>query len=872
MSINGKYNPKEIEDDIYNKWIEKKYFKAKVNKEKEPFTIVMPPPNITGQLHMGHALDNTLQDIFVRYNRMIGKEALWLPGTDHASIATETKVVEKITKEGKTKEGLGREKFLEETWVWKEKYGGKIIEQLKKLGSSCDWSRERFTMDEGLSKAVEYVFVKLYHKGLIYRGERIVNWCPVCSTSISDNEVEYQEQESFFWHIKYKLEDSDEYIVIATTRPETMLGDTAIAVHPEDERYTKFVGKNVILPIANKKIPIIADSYVEKDFGTGALKITPAHDPNDYELGLRHKLESINVMNENATIREGFGKYSGMTRENAREEIVNDLKISGDLIKVEPHTHNVGSCYRCHATVEPYASKQWFVRMEELAKPAILAVKNGEINFIPKRFEKTYFNWMENIRDWCISRQLWWGHRIPAYHCESCGNIDVSEQTITSCSKCNSNKINRDEDTLDTWFSSALWPFSTLGWPEKTEDFEYFYPTTMLVTGYDIITFWVSKMIFSGIEHTGEAPFKDVYIHGLVRDSKGRKMSKSLGNGVDPLEVIDEYGADALRFSLVQNISAGNDMRYIPSKVEAGGNFANKIWNAAKFALSYIDKEEKTDIIDKELLTEDKWILTKLGNVILEVTNSIDNYEIGVAIQLIYDFIWSDICDTYIEMIKPRLYSKDKGYNVAVSVLNYILINALKLLHPYMPFVTEKVFLELKHDEESIMVSQWPVKKYNFEKEEKIINECIEGIKQLRNIRAEANVPTSKKAKGIIVSEKHINELELSKEMLLKMGYFEKLSFKEEINNNEVNKMTAIYLQNMDIYIDMSSIIDEEAEKEKLLEEKANANKELKRAEGMLSNERFISKAPETLVNAEKEKVKKYSELILKIEESLNKY
>ena len=586
MNMNSRYNPHDIEDRIYNNWTEKGYFKASINKEKEPFTIVIPPPNVTGQLHMGHALDETIQDIFVRYNRMLGKETLWLPGTDHASIATENKVVEKIKAEGKTKEELGRDGFLEEAWAWKEKYGGRIIEQLKKLGSSCDWSRERFTMDEGLTKAVEHVFIKLYEKGLIYRGERIVNWCPKCKTSISDNEVEYEEQDSFFWHIRYQIEGTDKYIEIATTRPETLLGDTAVAVHPEDERYKQLVGKNVILPIVNRPIPIVADEYVEMDFGTGVVKITPAHDPNDFEVGLRHNLPVINVMNEDATIVDGYGRYSGMSREDARVAVVEDLEKLGNLIKVEPYKHNVGSCYRCNSTVEPYASKQWFVSMKQLAEPAIEAVKNGEVRFVPERFEKIYFNWMENIKDWCISRQLWWGHRIPAYHCSECKHVEVSANKVEVCPKCNSTHVHQDEDTLDTWFSSALWPFSTLGWPEKTEDFEYFYPTTMLVTGYDIITFWVSKMIFSAIEHTGKVPFKDVYIHGLVRDSQGRKMSKSLGNGVDPIEVIDEYGTDALRFSLTQNISAGNDIRYMKEKVEAGANFANKIWNAARFALS----------------------------------------------------------------------------------------------------------------------------------------------------------------------------------------------------------------------------------------------------------------------------------------------
>ncbi len=875
MNMNSRYNPKDIEDKIYNNWMEKEYFKANVNKEKEPFTIVIPPPNVTGQLHMGHALDETIQDIFVRYNRMLGKETLWLPGTDHASIATENKVVEKLRKEGITKEQLGRDGFLREAWKWKEKYGGRILEQLKKLGSSCDWSRERFTMDEGLTEAVEHVFIKLYEKGLIYRGEKIVNWCPKCKTSISDNEVEYEEKDSFFWHIRYQIEGTNDYIEIATTRPETLLGDTAVAVHPDDERYKELVGKNVILPIVNRLIPIVADEYVEMDFGTGVVKITPAHDPNDFEVGLRHNLPVINVMNEDATIVEGYGRYSGMSREDARKAIVEDLEKSGNLIKVEPYRHNVGSCYRCKSIVEPYASKQWFVKMKELAKPAIEAVRNGEVRFIPERFEKIYFNWMENIKDWCISRQLWWGHRIPAYHCEDCKHIEVSNKKVEICPQCGSKNLHQDEDTLDTWFSSALWPFSTLGWPHKTEDFEYFYPTTLLVTGYDIITFWVSKMIFSGIEHTGKVPFKDVYIHGLVRDSQGRKMSKSLGNGVDPLEVIDKYGTDALRFSLTQNISAGNDIRYMPEKVEAGANFANKIWNAARFSLSYIEKQENVDINIDNLLPEDKRILTKLNLVIKEVTDNITNYEIGVALQTIYDFMWADICDVYIEMCKPRLYDENKkGYKEAVCVLNYLLINTLKLLHPYMPFITEEIYMNLMHDDESIMIAKWPEvnPKFNFIEDKKLVDEELECIRQIRNIRSESNIPNSKKTKAVIISKSYSNKINESKDMIMKMAYLESLDVVEKFDIESLSNMTVVHTQNIDMYLDMTSVIDKDKEKTKLLEDKEKAEKELERANKMLSNDSFVAKAPEKLILAEKEKVKKYTEILEKIEESLAKF
>lgn len=881
MGLNSRYNPHDIEDKIYRNWMEKEYFKANVNENKEPFTIVIPPPNVTGQLHMGHALDNTIQDIFIRYARMNGKEALWLPGTDHASIATESKVVEKLAKEGMTKDMLGREKFLENAWEWKEKYGGRIIEQLKKLGCSCDWSRERFTMDEGITRAVEYVFVKLYEKGLIYKGERIVNWCPSCKTSISDAEVEYEEKASSFWHIRYKVEDSDEYITIATTRPETLLGDTAVAVHPEDERYSHLVGKNVILPLVNRKIPVIADDYVEKDFGTGALKITPAHDPNDYEVGKRHNLPVINIMNEDATIAKDCLRYSGMDRDKAREEIVKDLEKEGYLVKIEPHIHNAGTCYRCKSLIEPYASKQWFVKMEELAAPAIKAVKDGDTNFIPERFEKIYFNWMENIRDWCISRQLWWGHRIPAYYCEDCDEITVGMGEITHCKHCNSTKIYRDEDVLDTWFSSALWPFATLGWPDKTEDMKYFYPTNLLVTGYDIITFWVSKMIFSAIEHTGEVPFKDIYIHGLVRDSQGRKMSKSLGNGIDPLEVMEEYGTDALRFSLIQNIAPGNDIRYIPEKVEAGRNFANKIWNAARFSLTYISKVEEKDrqtIIDIEphkdtLMPEDKWIITKMGRVIDSVKNNFGNFEIGIALSEIYNFAWQDFCDQYIEMIKPRLYDETKeSYISAVATLNYVLKGILKLLHPYMPFISEEIYMQLVHNDESIMIADYPNSEYIFEDETRVVDEIIEIIRQIRNVRAESNIPNSKRTNAVSITKTNKELLEQDIDMIKKMAYIDTLEVYNTIaESKDVTDMLAIHTENVDMYIDMSSVVNKDEEIKKIESEIKKVEGELLRAKKMLENETFVAKAPAKLIDAEKDKIKKYTLLLTKLQESLEK-
>ncbi len=864
MNLGTRYNPGEIEERIYANWENKGYFKPQIDKEQKPYTIVIPPPNVTGQLHMGHALDNTIQDVLIRYNRMKGVPTLWVPGTDHASIATEVKVVEKLAKEGKTKEELGREGFLKEAWAWKDLYGGRITTQLRKLGASCDWSRERFTMDEGLSHAVEYVFVKLYEKGLIYQGKRIVNWCTCCKTSISDNEVEYESDKSHLWHIRYQVEGTNEYVVVATTRPETMLGDTAVAVHPEDERYVNIVGKNVILPIINKAIPVVADTYVEKDFGTGAVKITPAHDPNDYELGLRHNLEVISVINEDGTIAEGYGEYTGMTREEARIAIVKELEAIGALVKTEDYEHNVGKCYRCKTIVEPYASKQWFVKMEELARPAIEAVKNKETRFIPERFEKIYMNWMENIRDWCISRQLWWGHRIPAYYCEKCGKTIVQMGHPVECS-CGG-KLVQDEDCLDTWFSSALWPFSTLGWPDKTEDLEYFYPTTTLVTGYDIITFWVSKMIFSAIEHTGTVPFKDVFIHGLVRDAQGRKMSKSLGNGIDPLEVMKEYGTDALRFSLIQNIAPGNDIRYIPEKVEAGRNFANKLWNASRFSLIYIEKNPKVEIDETKLYPEDKWILSKLSHIITNVRDNIEKYEIGVALNTIYDFAWSDFCDLYIEMVKPRLYNETSGgYEAAVATLKYVLVNILKLLHPYMPYITEEIYSNLETGDEALIIARYPDAKYNFEQDEKFEQELIDVIREARNIRANAGLTNSKKINMTICSENYSENIEKSVEMLKKLLSIEELSIAKTAGLEGEH----IHTQNIDVVLDLSVGVNKEEQIAKVQAEIAKAQGELKRAQGMLANEKFVSKAPVALIEAEKEKVKKYTELIAKLEDSI---
>ena len=860
---------KKRENEIYKNWEENGYFKPVIDKDKKPFVISMPPPNVTAKLHIGHALDDTIQDILIRYHRMLGDPTLYVPGTDHASIATEVKVVEKLKKEGKSKESLGREKFLEEAWKWKEEYGGKIVEQQRKLGLSCDWQRARFTMDEGCSKAVLEVFERLYNEGIIYKGERLVNWCPECKTPISDIEVEYEEQKSNLWHIRYKIENSDDYVVVATTRPETMLGDTAVAVNPNDERYKDIVGKRVFLPIVNKYIPVVADRYVDMEFGTGVVKITPAHDPNDFKVGKRHDLEIINILNEDGTLNEKAGKYEGMTTLEAREEIVKELKDIGALVKIEPHVHNVGSCYRCHHTIEPYISNQWFVKMEELAKPAIEAVKNGDIKFIPKRFEKIYLNWMENIEDWCISRQLWWGHRIPAYYCKECGKITVSKEHITIC-ECGGEVV-QDEDTLDTWFSSALWPFSILGWPDNTEDYSYFYPNSVLVTGYDIITFWVSKMIFSGLHYTNKIPFENVYIHGLVRDSQGRKMSKSLGNGVDPIEVIENYGTDALRFSLTQNISAGNDMRYMPEKLETARNFANKLWNAAKFVNMYIDDIVVENV--ENFLPADKWILTKLSKLEKEVKDNLDKYELGVPLQKLYDFIWSDFCDWYIEIVKTRLYDKETNpfsYSVAVWTLNHVLVQVIKMLHPYMPFITEEIYQNLHTDKNSIMKDMYPCDNYNFEKETEIIELFLNMIRNIRNERLNSGINGSKKvnAQVYLKNENDKKLFKLCEDYIKRLGYIENIEYidtEEKANNN----YTSITLPRISIYLDLLGAVDLDKENERLNNEKEKVLKELNRAKSMLSNEKFVSKAPANLVEQEKMKVIKYEEMLNDIEKRI---
>ena len=860
---------KKRESEIYKNWEENGYFKPVIDKDKKPFVISMPPPNVTAKLHIGHALDDTIQDILIRYHRMLGDPTLYVPGTDHASIATEVKVVEKLKKEGKSKESLGREKFLEEAWKWKEEYGGKIVEQQRKLGLSCDWQRARFTMDEGCSKAVLEVFERLYNEGIIYKGERLVNWCPECKTPISDIEVEYEEQKSNLWHIRYKIENSDDYVVVATTRPETMLGDTAVAVNPNDDRYKDIVGKRVFLPIVNKYIPVVADRYVDTEFGTGVVKITPAHDPNDFKVGKRHDLEIINILNEDGTLNEKAGKYEGMTTLEAREEIVKELKDIGALVKIEPHVHNVGSCYRCHHTIEPYISNQWFVRMEELAKPAIEAVKNGDIKFIPKRFEKIYLNWMENIEDWCISRQLWWGHRIPAYYCKECGKVTVSKEHITTC-ECGG-EVAQDEDTLDTWFSSALWPFSILGWPDNTEDYNYFYPNSVLVTGYDIITFWVSKMIFSGLHYTNKIPFENVYIHGLVRDSQGRKMSKSLGNGVDPIEVIENYGTDALRFSLTQNISAGNDMRYMPEKLETARNFANKLWNAAKFVNMYIDDIAVENV--ENFLPADKWILTKLSKLEKEVKDNLDKYELGVPLQKLYDFIWSDFCDWYIEIVKTRLYDKETNpfsYSVAVWTLNHVLVQVIKMLHPYMPFITEEIYQNLHTDKNSIMKDMYPCDNYNFEKETEIIELFLNMIRNIRNERLNSGINGSKKvnAQVYLKNEKDKKLFKLCEDYIKRLGYIENIEYidtEEKANNN----YTSITLPRISIYLDLLGAVDLDKENERLNNEKEKVLKELNRAKSMLSNEKFVSKAPANLVEQEKMKVIKYEEMLNDIEKRM---
>ena len=866
------YNPSEIEGRLYQKWLDNKYFHAEVNRDKKPFTIVMPPPNITGQLHMGHALDNTLQDILIRFKRMQGYEALWVPGTDHASIATEAKIVEAMRKEGVTKEEIGRDAFLKRAWDWKAEYGGRIVSQLKKIGSSADWDRERFTMDEGCSKAVKEVFVNLYNKGQIYKGERIINWCPKCLTSISDAEVEYEDQAGHFWHLRYPLSDGSGYIQMATTRPETMLGDTAVAVNPNDERYKDMVGKTVILPIVHREIPIIADEYVEMEFGTGVVKITPAHDPNDFEVGLRHNLPVINVMTEDAKIVDDYPKYAGMDRYEAREAIVKDLEAEGALVKIEDYSHNVGTCYRCHTTVEPRVSKQWFVKMKELAQPAIEAVKKGDTKFVPEHFDKTYFHWLEGIKDWCISRQLWWGHRIPAFYCDECGEMVVTKEDSAVCPKCGK-PMRQDPDTLDTWFSSALWPFSTLGWPEKTPELEYFYPTDVLVTGYDIIFFWVVRMMFSGLEHMGEVPFKNVLIHGLVRDSQGRKMSKSLGNGIDPLEVIDKYGADALRLTLVTGNAPGNDMRFYWERVEASRNFANKVWNASRFIMMNLDKAENRAVGLDELTPADKWILSKLNTLAKDVTENMENFDLGVAVDKIYDFIWEEFCDWYIEMVKPRLYNdEDTTKAAALYTLKTVLIESLKLLHPYMPFITEEIFCNLQDEEESIMISDWPVYKeeFNFPVEENAIETIKEAVRGIRNTRTSMNVAPSRKAKVYVVSQDEAlrNIFENGKVFFASLGYASEVIIQDNKDGIDSDAVSVV-IPNGTIYMPFAELVDIAKEIERLENEEKRLTGELARVNGMLSNERFVSKAPAAKIQEEKDKLAKYTQMMEQVKERL---
>ncbi|NCC86723.1 MAG: valine--tRNA ligase [Clostridia bacterium] len=862
------YDPKEVEDRIYSSWIDGNYFHAKLDLDKKPYTIVIPPPNITGQLHMGHALDNTLQDILIRYRRMQGFDALWIPGTDHASIATEAKIVEAMAKEGITKDDLGRDKFLERAWQWKEQFGGRIVEQLKKLGSSCDWERERFTLDEGCSKAVNEVFVRLYEKGLIYQGERIINWCPHCLTSISDAEVDYEEKDGSFWHLRYPITDGSGFIELATTRPETLLGDTAIAVNPKDERYKHLVGKTVTLPIVNKEIPIVADNYVEMDFGTGVVKITPAHDPNDFEVGARHNLPIIDVMTDDGKMNENAGeKYCGMDRYECRKAIVKDLEDGGFLVKIEPTKHNVGACYRCNTIVEPRISKQWFVKMESLAKPAIDMVKNYKVKFIPERFDKIYFHWMENIKDWCISRQLWWGHRIPAWYCADCGEIIVSRETPTKCTKCGSTNISQDPDTLDTWFSSALWPFSTLGWPDNTPEFAHYYPTSTLVTGYDIIFFWVARMIFSACEHTGEQPFDTVFIHGIIRDSQGRKMSKSLGNGIDPLEVIDKYGADALRFTLATGNSPGNDMRFSDERVESSRNFANKLWNAARFILMNLDGTEKSPHIPSSLAIEDKWILSKFNTLTKEVIDNLDKFELGTAVQKLYEFIWDLFCDWYIEIAKLRLQAGGEEAKTAKAVLIYIMSNTLKLLHPFMPFITEEIWQTLPHDGETIMTSKYPEFDSDlcFADDEAEFERIMEAIHAIRNRRAEMNVPPSKKAQ-VFIDTSYKDTFEAGTIFIKRLAYASEVSIG---NDFDIDGAVSIITNYAKIYIPMGELIDFEAERSRLNKEKAAAQKELDFINSKLSNEKFVSKAPANVVEGQRTAAAKLIAKIDMLDESI---
>ena len=869
------YDPKGLEDRIYQKWLDNKYFHAEVNRDKKPFTIVMPPPNVTGQLHMGHALDETMQDILIRFKRMQGYEALWQPGTDHAAIATEVKVIEKLKEQGIDKNEIGREAFLKHAWEWKEEYGGKIINQLKKLGASADWDRERFTMDEGCSEAVQEVFIKLYEKGYIYKGSRIINWCPVCQTSISDAEVEHEDQDGFFWHINYPIAGEEgRYVEISTTRPETLLGDTAVAVNPEDERYKDLVGKMLKLPLTDREIPVVADEYVDKEFGTGCVKITPAHDPNDFEVGKRHNLPEINIMNDDATINELGGKYAGMDRYEARKAMVRDLEEQGLLVKVVPHSHSVGTHDRCGTTVEPMIKPQWFVRMKEMGEAAIKTLEDGSLQFVPDRFDKIYMHWLENIRDWCISRQLWWGHRIPAYYCDKCGEVVVTRDMPEVCPKCGCEHLTQDEDTLDTWFSSALWPFSTLGWPKKTEEMDYFYPTDVLVTGYDIIFFWVIRMVFSGLEQTGRTPFHHVLIHGLVRDSQGRKMSKSLGNGIDPLEVIDKYGADALRLTLMTGNAPGNDMRFYWERVEASRNFANKVWNASRFIMMNLEKAEVPAEIDLNTLTgADKWILSKVNTLAEEVTENLDKYELGIAVQKVYDFIWEEFCDWYIEMVKPRLYNdEDNTKAAALWTLKTVLGNALKLLHPYMPFITEEIFCTLHPEEESIMIASWPVKTeaWSFTEDERAVEIIKEAVRSIRNVRTDMNVPPSKKAKVYVVSEEEeIRQVfENGKVFFAALGYASEVTIQADKTGIADDAVSAVTSKAV-IYMPFAELVDIEKEIERLNKEAERLNKELARVNGMLSNERFLSKAPESKVAEEKAKLEKYTNMMEQVKERL---
>ena len=868
------YDPSQIEDRLYRKWEEKKYFHAEVDRSKKPFTIVMPPPNVTGQLHMGHALDNTMQDILIRFKRMQGYSALWQPGTDHAAIATEVKVTEKLKEQGIDKKEIGREEFLKHAWAWKEEYGNRIVSQLKKMGSSADWDRERFTMDEGCSKAVKEVFVRLYEKGYIYKGSRIINWCPVCKTSISDAEVIHEEQDGFFWHINYPVVgEPGRFVEIATTRPETLLGDTAVAVNPDDERYTDIVGKMLELPLTDRQIPVIADPYVDKEFGTGCVKITPAHDPNDFEVGKRHGLEEINILNDDATINELGGKYAGMDRYEARKQMVADLDALGLLVKVVPHSHNVGTHDRCKTTVEPMIKPQWFVRMKEMGQAALDIIKTDELSFVPEQFDKTYIHWLENIRDWCISRQLWWGHRIPAWYCDECGETIVSRETPTVCPKCGCTHLTQDEDTLDTWFSSALWPFSTLGWPDKTPEYEYFYPTSVLVTGYDIIFFWVIRMVFSALEQTGKSPFKHVLIHGLVRDDQGRKMSKSLGNGIDPLEVIDKYGADALRLTLITGNAPGNDMRFYWERVENSRNFANKIWNATRFIMMNMEKADFTNVKLSDLTIADRWILSKVNTLAKEMTDNMEKFELGIAVSKVYDFIWEEFCDWYIEMVKPRLYNdEDETKAAALWTLKTVLIQALKLLHPYMPFITEEIFCNIQDEEESIMISKWPeyTDEWNFEADEAAVDTIKAAVRAIRNLRTGMNVPPSRKAKVYVVSAKedvrHI--FESSKSFFATLGYASEVHVQEDKTGIDENAVSTL-IHDAAVYIPLEELVDIDKEIERLENEAAKLAGEIKRASGMLANPKFVDKAPAAKVEEEKAKLAKYTEMSEQVAERL---